>query len=134
MADKIYTHNCSDSDILSFDDEACKISKFKRALWKMFYYQSMKLVDDMKKWLGESYNLRIEKFGINRDEDWFTTGKDCQILKPGKEWQSGKVRVKLTLEFIPDEPEVIEENGCQNVDDISESPLDEIRQQLTHEN
>lgn len=49
-----------------------------------------------------------------RQKGWFGEGIDCEILKPGaKSWQKGKVRV--ILEFCPDEPE---------------SPLDDIRQQL----
>lgn len=44
---------------------------------------------------------------------WIGDGLACQKLAPGQNWQSGKVRV--CLEFIPDEPE---------------SPLDEIRREI----
>lgn len=37
---------------------------------------------------------------------WFSDGKDCEILSLGvKGWQKGKLRIKFTLEFCPDEPE-----------------------------
>jgi hypothetical protein len=80
--------------------------------------------------LGNIHNLKIE----NGDQEWFKTGKECELLQEGKRWQKGKLRIKLTLEFCPDETEEVEENGHQEVDNITESPLDEIRQQLTDEN
>lgn len=44
----------------------------------------------------------------------FDKGIDCEVLRLGnKRWQNGKVRI--SLEFCPDEPE---------------SPLDDLRQQL----
>jgi hypothetical protein len=51
-----------------------------------------------------------------RDEEnlYYSKGLNCEVLKLGtKGWQKGKVRI--TLEFCPDEPE---------------SPLDDLRQQL----
>jgi KGK domain len=45
---------------------------------------------------------------------WLTEGLECEILKLGdRQWQKGKLRVNVTLEFCPD--------GI-------ESPLDDIRQ------
>ncbi|MFW6296407.1 MAG: KGK domain-containing protein, partial [Halothece sp.] len=38
----------------------------------------------------------------------------------GKGWQKGKFRIRVALEFIPDEPE----------NNQPESPLDDIRQQM----
>lgn len=47
-------------------------------------------------------------------QKWLDEGQSCEILKPGaKYWQKGKVRI--SLEFCPDEPE---------------SPLDDLRHQL----
>jgi hypothetical protein len=34
---------------------------------------------------------------------WLAQGVECQVLRPGGSWQKGKVR--LSLEFIPDEAE-----------------------------
>ena len=50
---------------------------------------------------------------------WFEDGEKCEILKAGsKGWQTGKLKLKinLSLEFIPDEIEEVK------------SPLDDIRQ------
>ena len=61
-------------------------------------------------------------------EQWFREGLECKVLKPGaKSWQRGKVR--LTLEFEPEELEVTEssKNGDLQASQAS-SPLDDIRQ------
>jgi hypothetical protein len=49
---------------------------------------------------------------VENPDDWINNGVDCQILKPSKNWQKGKLRMKVSLEFCPDEPE---------------SPLDDYR-------
>ena len=68
-------------------------------------------------------------------EQWCQDGIECEVLKPGEEWQQGKVRFTMKAEFFPDdaEEEKVKENGHQEVENITESPLDEIRQQLTEE-
>lgn len=74
-----------------------------------------------------------EKSGNTWTEDkeqWFREGLECKILKPGaKSWQRGKVR--LTLEFTPEELEVkeISDNGELSVI-RDNSPLDDIRRTM----
>lgn len=52
---------------------------------------------------------------------WVKDGVECEILKVnGKGWQRGKLRIKFTLEFCPDEAEIEE----------AESPLDDIRRKI----
>jgi hypothetical protein len=75
--------------------------------------------------------LQSKLLGIHKDywerEDyknqktWINEGYECELLSPGqKQWKKGKVRVKLTLEFCPNDP----------TDMLSESPLDDIRNSL----
>ena len=55
---------------------------------------------------------------------WFEDGENCEILQANSlGWQTGKIKLKinLTLEFIPDEPE-------------EKSPLDDVRQELEQNN
>ena len=66
---------------------------------------------------------------------WFGEGVDCKSLKFGaKGWQKGKVRLRVSLEFCPDEPDV-EETRISNQPEISqpESPLDDIRRMINQE-
>ncbi len=58
-----------------------------------------------------SYPLeRLHNIPIS-NEEWFSDGIDCEVLKIGsKGWQKGKVKINLqvSLEFCPDEPEIEE--------------------------
>ncbi|NES04447.1 MAG: hypothetical protein F6K22_17395 [Okeania sp. SIO2F4] len=83
-------------------------------------------------------------------EQIFEEGVDCKVLKYGaKEWQSGKIKVKVTVEFCPDEPEEkIEEKASSQSENEAEnsgdnnseyletevSPLDDLRQKFNQEN
>jgi hypothetical protein len=58
--------------------------------------------------------------------NWIYTGVDCEILKPGKNWQKGKCRIKVNIEFCPNETEVEETQETKE----SESPLDDLRRQI----
>jgi hypothetical protein len=67
--------------------------------------------------------------------EWLDTGVECEVLKmDGHGWQKGKVRI--SLEFIPDEEEQEEEILEANLEEESippklpQSPLDDLRTQL----
>lgn len=61
---------------------------------------------------------------------WFSKGVPCEILSPKNNgWRKGKVRIKVILEFCPDEPEAEETNLINNTEiNQAKSPLDDIRQ------
>ncbi|MBW4489114.1 MAG: hypothetical protein KME12_15100 [Trichocoleus desertorum ATA4-8-CV12] len=63
--------------------------------------------------LKESFFGRIAE---EITKKWLIEGMSCEVLSPGKGWRKGKV--KLGLVFCPDE---------------SDSPLDDIRQQISEE-
>ncbi len=64
----------------------------------------------------------------------FVQGVDCQVLRFGRKgWQKGKVRIKVSVEFCPDEPDV-EEKPASNEITQPESPLDDLRQMINKEN
>ena len=68
--------------------------------------------------------LRANAVNIN-PKDAFGNGLDGEVLKIGaKGWQKGKLKIRVTAEFYPDEPEISE----------PESPLDDIRQMINQEN
>ncbi|MUL35475.1 hypothetical protein BWI75_03645 [Gloeocapsopsis sp. AAB1 = 1H9] len=58
------------------------------------------------------------------------------MLVPGdKGWQKGRLRIKVILEFCPDEPEIkeaLEENFTQT--NQKEQSLDDIRQKINQVN
>jgi hypothetical protein len=56
---------------------------------------------------------------------WFIDGQYCKLLKLGaKGWQKGKIRIRVSVEFCPDEPQTT----------LPESPLDDLRQMINQEN
>ncbi len=74
--------------------------------------------------------LKAQDEWTEGQEMWFRQGIDCKILKPGaKSWQRGKVRI--TLEFEPEELEVAEvaESG-KSADSKVISPLEDLRQKI----
>lgn len=141
MEDKFDLHNCGNDDALSFGNAMLKIEKLKKTVNRVLPEYE----------LGETLNksLREQNLHINIPhndfrqrlsyEEWFGQGINCEILRVGAPgWKKGKIKLKLnvTIEFCPDEPEV-EETPENNQLEISppESPLDDLRRQLlNHEN
>ena len=76
------------------------------------------------------YNLsqKLNQSGIGTPPDYSYTwseGVEVEILEPQyREWKKGKMRLRVILEFCPDEAEETEDN---NYSDNSNS-LDDIRQ------
>ncbi|WP_036486751.1 KGK domain-containing protein [Myxosarcina sp. GI1] len=119
MEDNFQLKECSEDDVLEFNSGTYRIKNIMQ-----------KLVSSKDNLSTQLYN-QLNSMGINiipknrAFRQWFDGGIDCEILKLGaKNWKKGKVRLKVTFEFIPDEPE----------ENISESLLDEIRQTAINNN
>jgi KGK domain len=63
-------------------------------------------------------------------EEWLNSGVACEIMSPSeKGWQKGKLRIKISLEFCPDE--ITPENEPKNSNHLTEeSLLDDIRKSI----
>jgi hypothetical protein len=123
MDENIISQNCAENDVISFEDETHKISHLHtKVITALTGYVSNNFVEELK-------SKGVQRASITKSEsqlqypngEWFNEGKKCEILKLGStEWQKGKVRLKVIVEFCPEEPEVSE----------PESPLDDLRQKL----
>lgn len=117
MDDKFEVFDLEDGDIvIDFDGHILKLSQLDLALSNLILdnghlHQLNSRLDSIK-------SRRLPS--IENSENWLTNGVECQILKPSQNWQSGKFRIKVSLEFCPDEPEIKE----------PESPLDDLRRQI----
>ncbi|WP_316787444.1 KGK domain-containing protein [Thermoleptolyngbya oregonensis] len=61
---------------------------------------------------------------------WFDQGVECEILKLGSsEWQKGRLKIRVSIEFCPDEPE--ESKELSEEGELS-FPLDELRREEMH--
>lgn len=75
--------------------------------------------------------LEVSKFSDLENHDsykprikWINEGLECEVLNLGAtQWKKGKVRIKISLEFCPDELEIPE----------YQSPLDEIRREMQNQ-
>ena len=112
MEENFKLENCLENDALEFKSGTYRIQKI---------IENIKIVLN-EKLSGHLYEqLTAKDVKITSHNLWFTDGIDCEILKVGSiGWEKGKVRLKVSLEFIADEPEEIE----------PESPLDDIRKTI----
>ncbi len=53
---------------------------------------------------------------LSNSEIWVKDGVECRVLRPGSNWRKGKVR--LSLEFIPDEAEQVPQQPESILDDL----------------
>jgi len=103
--------------VISFYKSILKLSKLKSAIVSVILSNS----------LQELNNILVSEGGgkvpTRNPTDLIDGGVYCEILQPGKNWQEGKLRIKVTLEFCPDEPEIEEIKE-------PESPLDDLRRMI----
>jgi hypothetical protein len=107
-----YLNNCQEDDVFCYqDNQLYKINKIKNTFqYACFDRTSHHIFEELKR-----NEVKISELSLFKD------GVDCKILKAGSNgWQEGKLRLKVTLEFCPNEPEVTK----------PESPLDDIRQEM----
>ncbi|WP_319422373.1 KGK domain-containing protein [Pleurocapsa sp. FMAR1] len=72
--------------------------------------------------------LRQAGLGTPPRVNTWNTGVDAEILEPKSgEWKKGKVRMRVILEFCPDEPEDATINNVQQ----NSNSLDDIRQTIS---
>jgi hypothetical protein len=112
-----YLSNCHLKDVLSFKGELLSsIGNLKNIIFRAFRNSGINSIANYI--ANESGFKNTKNIGT-----WFYEGQECEILKAGSQgWQKGKIKINVTLEFIPDEPEVIE------------SPLDDVRQEIDKSN
>ncbi|MDJ0616843.1 MAG: KGK domain-containing protein [Calothrix sp. MO_192.B10] len=107
--------------------------------WEPCTLKINKLISSIYQFLGdegwENVRENLDSAGSGQIPEMnekllFIEGMRCELLQPGKDWQKGRVKIKVSLEFCPDEPEIeaISENTT------SESSLDDIRRKLNQVN
>ena len=106
--------------VISFSNETTfKVSKLMERL-NSFFVQS--ILSELPGKLNQAGLGTPPHHGSN----WNTGRVDAEILEPksGK-WKKGKVRMRVVLEFCPDEPEELKDGSIQQV-----NSLDDIRQTI----
>ena len=110
-------------------EEVLSVTEDDKILLQSLMFTGGQLISQMKFILCQGAGSRTKE---NLDR-WLDKGVDCKTLKFGaKGWQKGKVRIRVSIEFLPDEPEV-GETPVTNEIAQPESPLDDLRQMINQE-
>ncbi len=136
MEDQFSLQDCNDDDILSFGDDIYKMGKFRKAVLQSFGNTLGSQLSQQLSHYGVKINGKIlTPQGVNNPyERWFDKGMNCEILNLGSNgWQKGKVRIKVSVEFYIEEPEVPKTTASNEIIP-PESPLDDLRQMMNQEN
>jgi len=72
-------------------------------------FKLSKLIEGIKdKLVRDSSRNLYEEEKETRKKQWIDDGVEVEVLKVGSlGWQKGKLKVKVTVEFCPDEPESV---------------------------
>ncbi|WRH68726.1 MAG: KGK domain-containing protein [Planktothrix sp. GU0601_MAG3] len=133
MSDVVDSKNCENYEVLLFGNHTCLVERLKQDLEYALKENSYRIIESLvSQQSNQSFSVIIDN--SRYDKQWFEEGKECQLLKLGaKEWQPGTLKMKVTLEFCPDEPEEDEVDEEEEMDEMVKS-LDDIRQTLNREN
>lgn len=111
------------------NQEVLSVKEDNKILLSQLMFTPGQLTAHMKFILGRHAGNRTNE----NIEKWLGEGVDCATLKFGaKGWQKGKVRIKISMEFCPDEPEIEETPATEEIPQ-PESPLDDLRQLINKE-
>ncbi|WYL97602.2 MAG: KGK domain-containing protein [Gloeotrichia echinulata IR180] len=134
MEDGFKLLDYNDNDVVLFKDKAFKIGKVQKAIKDVFLGKfSDEISDSLSSHGVEIYpeGKLVGKSFYKNNTSWFNPGIECEILKIGSEgWRRGKFRLKVTLEFCPDEPEILQTPEIA----APESPLEDLRRQINEGN
>ncbi len=143
MEEHNFLSRFNDDDVLSFKPKSstlksamCRLGELRNAL-KFFFINNEKLqsllYNDLKNQGPETFSSYHDGQN-NRRQNWFEEGVDCELLCLGSpQWKSGKIRIRVSVEFCPDEPEIDVDLDGSNAQDkpVLEFPLDDVRKSIS---
>ena len=103
MEDNSYLPNCGDDDALQFESNMFRVRKVREAVKFAFTNPNVLPPDKIEDALRQK-EVNLKKENIIHS---LTNGANCEVLRLGaKGWQTGKFRIRVSVEFCPDEPEI----------------------------
>ncbi|BAY37787.1 hypothetical protein NIES2111_21280 [Nostoc sp. NIES-2111] len=117
------------------DEDKDGVIVFQHSMFKLSHFIAAIKLAFQSKGLDELAVLLNNRGGVPVWKDnkplWFSQGIKSEILRlNGQGWQKGKIRIKVTLEFCPDESESKETLTTSTEPD---SPLDDLRRMINEE-
>ena len=113
-----YFKSLRDDDVISLFGKLYKLGEVKDSIND--FIESGEY-NRMPYYLSEKF--RADKIQVSHQDslNLLTDGIDSEILKiAANGWKKGKFKINVVVEFIPEEPEILE----------YQSPLDEIRREM----
>jgi hypothetical protein len=123
MLEHSYFSDFDDHDVIAFSEE--NLYKSKKLKTAMADICTNSMEQTVTTYLQNAQFNYPKKIQVPQEDgngnlyynNWTGTGVHCEVLKIGSnQWQKGKIKIRVSVEFYPDEPE------------IPPSPLDEFRQ------
>ncbi len=127
MSEHYYLEDCGQEDLFSFGDESIiKANLIKEAIQLAVAKEIPRVIEyalkakninlpknqeeNVLQWLGQLVENKPEI-----GEMLLKEGIPCQLLKPQQNWRKGKLKLKLSLEFIPENQN---KNWQSSLDDL----------------
>lgn len=125
-----FLQKCNDDDVLELNNQIVKLSKLHSDLQ---YALNLKIGTNSDILLALTKKMENTPLSSGTVCQLFSgDGANASILCIGSQgWKKGKIKLKITLEFCPDEPEIEEITPSNNVGiNQTSSPLDDIRRRM----
>ncbi|MCT7982771.1 hypothetical protein NG796_05625 [Laspinema sp. A4] len=92
---------CSDDDVVSFRGKLFKVSQLRTMMGHAMTEQNQ-----LNHTLSNALKQTGLELGLTDTKEFLNQGVKGELLKiTGKGWEKGKIKMKISLEFIPDVPE-----------------------------
>ncbi|TVQ43732.1 MAG: hypothetical protein EA365_12005 [Gloeocapsa sp. DLM2.Bin57] len=129
MSQHYYLDDCGQEDIFSFNEEIVKAYLLKEAIQLAVKQEIPRVIEDAFK--AKKVNINLQKDEEENVLQWLgqlvenkpeigemllKEGIPCQLLKPQQNWRKGKLQLKLSLEFIPEQNQ--SKNYSSSLDDL----------------
>ncbi len=91
---------CSDDDVVSFRGKLFKVSQLRKMMGHAMTEQNQ-----LNHTLSNALKQKGLELGLTDTKEFLNQGVKGELLKiTGKGWEKGKIKMKISLEFIPDVP------------------------------
>jgi hypothetical protein len=123
-----FLQKCNDDDVLELDNNMIKLSKLRSDLKLVSSFnQNSEALVAIAKYVKSTLLSKKDVEKLFNDD-----GVDANVLRIGSQgWKKGKIKLKIVLEFCPDEPEIEQVTQSNDLEmNQPESPLDDIRRMM----
>ncbi|MBN3881539.1 MAG: KGK family protein [Nostoc sp. JL34] len=135
---KKFTPLVCDDDVLLFEKDTFKISRFKELISTDINNKlSQSIHDHQTRQPQRSVDSSFLQISIGQERlelneiEFKSSIKACQILRVGgKAWQKGKLKIQIIKSIINQKPATVCLEFCPDEPDEHESPLNDLRKMI----